>query len=158
MSGGAVSKGLSRRAVLRAGAVGGFAAATAALLPFEAGATPDDARLLLQKFATTPPKPGRIAIKAPEIAENGNTVPITLTVDSPMTESDYCKTILMLAENNPAAGVIRVDLTPALGKAQLQFRMRLAQTERVIAVAEMSDGSFWQDSRIVKVTIGGCGG
>lgn len=152
---GEIKEGVSRRAVVLGAAASGLAAV---FLPMEAAATPTEAEMLLATFAPGAPKPGKITIKAPEIAENGNTVPIVLTVNSPMTETDYVKSILMVAENNPAPGVIRFALTPALGKAQIQFRMRLAQTQRVIAVAEMSDGSFWQDSRVIKVTIGGCGG
>jgi sulfur-oxidizing protein SoxY len=155
---GKKSKALSRRAVVIGGAASGLAAATVTLLPWDAWATPEEAKILLAAFAPGTPKPGKITIKAPEIAENGNTVPITITVDSPMTETDYVKSIVMVAENNPAPGVIRLALTPALAKAELQFRMRLAQTQRVIAVAQMSDGSLWQDARVIKVTIGGCGG
>jgi sulfur-oxidizing protein SoxY len=97
-------------------------------------------------------------LKAPEIAENGNTVPVTVIVDSPMTEQDYVKAVHVVAEANPAPGVVTLHFRPENGKAEAQFRMRLAQTQNLVAIAEMSDGSLWTATREVKVTIGGCGG
>jgi sulfur-oxidizing protein SoxY len=122
-------------------------------------ATPEAALDFLKK--ATPggePKEGRITLKAPEIAENGNTVPITITVESPMTDQDHVKRIAVVAEANPSPGVATFDISPANGKAQVEFRIRLAQTQKVVAVAQMSDGSLWQAAHEIKVTIGGCGG
>lgn len=101
---------------------------------------------------------GKISLTAPEIAENGNSVPISVMVESPMTEDDYVESVLILAEGNPSPDVATFHFTPASGKALGTTRMRLAQTQNVIAVARMSDGTLYQDSREVKVTIGGCGG
>jgi sulfur-oxidizing protein SoxY len=99
-----------------------------------------------------------ITLEVPEIAENGNTVPFTLAVDSPMSEASYVKTLHIFATGNPQVGVASYHFTPASGKAAVSSRMRLARTQDVIAVAALSDGKFLLGKRNVKVTIGGCGG
>lgn len=101
---------------------------------------------------------GGVTLNAPEIAENGNSVPISVTVDSPMTADSYVESITVLAEGNPLPDVATFNFTPASGEAFASTRMRLAKTQNVIAVAKMSDGSVVSDTRNVKVTIGGCGG
>jgi len=103
-------------------------------------------------------KEGKLTLDMPEIAENGNTVPLTINVESPMTEGDYVKQVLIIAESNPNPSVGTFHFTPSSGKAEASTRIRLAKTQNVIAVAEMSDGSFYTAKREVKVTIGGCGG
>ncbi len=104
------------------------------------------------------PQTGHITLDAPEIAENGNTVPISVSVESPMTEKDYVESVMLLAEDNPNPGVITFHFTALSGAAAATTRMRLAKTQNVIAVAKMSDGSVYMDKKEVKVTIGGCGG
>lgn len=104
------------------------------------------------------PTEGKISVDMPEIAENGNTVPFTLSVDSPMTEQNHVKAIHIFAAGNPQADVATFRFTPASGKAAVSSRMRLAKTQDVIALAELSDGKFLLGKRTVKVTIGGCGG
>lgn len=94
---------------------------------------------------------GGLEIDAPEIAENGNVVPIE--VAAPGAEE-----IMILAPGNPSPPVCRIKFGPGAGSQRLSTRMRLAKTQDVMAVARMSDGSFVQASRTVKVTIGGCGG
>jgi sulfur-oxidizing protein SoxY len=101
---------------------------------------------------------GKVTMDLPEIAENGNTVPFTISVDSPMTEKDYVKAVHVIATGNPQPGVATFRFTPQSGKAAAASRMRLAKTQDVIALAELSDGKFLQVKRSVKVTIGGCGG
>jgi len=101
---------------------------------------------------------GKLTMDLPEIAENGNTVPFTISVDSPMTEKDYVKAIHVISTGNPQPGVATFRFTPQSGKAAAASRMRLARTQDVIALAELSDGKFLQVKRSVKVTIGGCGG
>jgi sulfur-oxidizing protein SoxY len=103
-------------------------------------------------------KEGKITLDLPEIAENGNTVPISLSVDSPMSKDDYVKRVLVVADGNPRGGVATFHFSPGSGVAEASTRMRLAKTQNVVAVAEMSDGSFYTASKQVKVTIGGCGG
>lgn len=104
------------------------------------------------------PADGKILLDLPEIAESGNTVPYALSVDSPMTEQAHVKALHIMAAGNPQHGVASFALSPASGKAQVASRLRLARTQEVVAVAEMSDGRFLVGRRLVKVTIGGCGG
>ena len=101
---------------------------------------------------------GRIGLELPQIAEDGNTVPIAFEVDSPMTASDYVKAVHVFAEKNPLPNVATFHFTPRSGKARASTRMRLAKTQNILAVAEMSDGSVYMAKTEVKVTIGGCGG
>ena len=103
-------------------------------------------------------KSGKITLELPQIAENGNTVPLSIEVESPMTNSDHVKAVHIFAEGNPAPEVASFHFGPANGVAKASVRMRLAKTQNVIAVAEMSDGSIFQATTEVKVTIGGCGG
>ena len=106
----------------------------------------------------TPGEGSMIHLELPEIAENGNTVPLKFEVDSPMTADSYVKSVHVFADGNPRPEVATFHFTPASGKAAASTRMRLAQTQNVVAVAEMSDGSTYRASKEVKVTIGGCGG
>ncbi|MEM7425933.1 MAG: thiosulfate oxidation carrier protein SoxY [Pseudomonadota bacterium] len=103
-------------------------------------------------------KEGRIKLDLPDIAENGRTVPVGVTVESPMTDGDHVKSLHLFAEKNPAADVASIHFSPAMGEAKAALRMRLGGTQNVIAVAEMSDGSLYTSKQQVKVTIGGCGG
>ena len=102
------------------------------------------------------PVEGKIAIELPEIAENGNFVPVTLTVESPMTADDHVKAIHLLSTANPVAHVATFKLSPVNGVARVQSRMRLAKTQDVIALAEQSNGSLVMATLLVKVTLGGC--
>jgi sulfur-oxidizing protein SoxY len=101
---------------------------------------------------------GKIKLDVPEIAENGLVVPVNVEVESPMTEQDHVKAVHVLADGNPAPGVVSYRFTPACGKASASTRMRLAQTQNIICIAEMSDGKLFMTKSNVKVTIGGCGG
>jgi sulfur-oxidizing protein SoxY len=150
---------LDRRAfVLGAGAV-------AAIAPFLAGeALAQDAPQAWQEALrrivgeAQPATDGRLAFELPEIAENGNTVPFTIAVESPMTQKEYVRAVHVISTGNPQPGVATFRFTPLSGKAAVASHMRLAQTQDVIAVAELSDGKFLMMRRPVKVTIGGCGG
>jgi sulfur-oxidizing protein SoxY len=101
---------------------------------------------------------GKVKLDVPEIAENGLVVPVNVEVESPMTDADYVKAVHVFADGNPAPGVVSYKFTPACGKAAASTRMRLAQTQNIICIAEMSDGSLYMTKSNVKVTIGGCGG
>jgi sulfur-oxidizing protein SoxY len=101
---------------------------------------------------------GKVSLELPEIAENGNTVPFTVSVESPMTDKDYVKAVHVFATKNPQAEVASFHFTPTSGKAEATSRMRLASTQDVVAYAIMSDGKVYMGKRTVKVTIGGCGG
>lgn len=101
---------------------------------------------------------GKLMLTTPEIAENGNTVPISVEVDSPMTEEDHVESVMILADGNPNPEVVTFNFTTMSGVAAAKTRIRLAKTQNVVAVAKMSDGSFQKAVNQVKVTIGGCGG
>jgi len=119
----------------------------------------NDSEEVIKKFTGgKTPTQGKIKLDLPEIAENGNTVPMTVTVESPMTAQSHVTDVLVLASENPRSGVATFHFTPASGVAEANTRIRLASTQDVIAVAKMNDGSFFMASKQVKVTIGGCGG
>jgi sulfur-oxidizing protein SoxY len=99
---------------------------------------------------------GRVKLELPPLIENGNSVTMTVTVDSPMTPADYVKGIYVFNEKNPQPNVINVRLGPRAGRASIQTRIRLADSQRVVAVAEMNDGSFWSDELDVIVTLAAC--
>jgi sulfur-oxidizing protein SoxY len=101
---------------------------------------------------------GKITIELPEIAENGNTVPLTVSVDAPMTAENYVSDVLVVSEGNPNPGVVTFHFTPLSGKAEAQTRIRLAATQNIVVVAKTSGGEFYTAQKQVKVTIGGCGG
>jgi sulfur-oxidizing protein SoxY len=148
---------LSRRAALALGA--GGAALTVAGWSGAALATAKEAADEIAKFTggKTAEK-GKIAIELPEIAENGNTVPLSIAVDAPMTAEDYVSEVLVVSEGNPRPGVTMLRFTPMSGKAQASTRIRLAATQNIIVVAKTSKGALFTDQKLVKVTIGGCGG
>jgi sulfur-oxidizing protein SoxY len=136
----------------------GAGAVSAAMLGAPALAK-NDAEDAIKKFTGgKTPVQGKIKLDLPEIAENGNTVPMTVTVDSPMTEQSHVTEVLIVADENPRSGVATFHFSPASGIAEANTRIRLAATQDVIAVAKMNDGSFYTASKQVKVTIGGCGG
>ena len=99
---------------------------------------------------------GRVKLDLPPLVENGNTVPLTVAVDSPMTRTDYVKAIHVFNERNPQANVISMRLGPRCGKAVASTRIRLAGTQKVTAIAEMSDGTCWSDTQEVIVTLAAC--
>lgn len=101
---------------------------------------------------------GRVSLGTPEIAENGNTVPVEVSVESPMSADDYVAEVLILADGNPSPGVATFKFSAMSGVAEASTRIRLAKTQDIVAVAKMSNGSFFMDRKTVKVTIGGCGG
>lgn len=101
---------------------------------------------------------GKIKFDLPQIAENGNTVPIKFSVDSPMTDADHVKAVHLFADGNPLPDVATLHFSPMNGKAEASTRIRLARTQNLVAVAEMSDGSVYKAAQEIKVTIGGCGG
>ncbi|WP_457744942.1 thiosulfate oxidation carrier protein SoxY [Sulfurimonas sp.] len=145
----------------------GAVTAVAAIVPamsFAAEAKPTGPNKMSYKTALdaitggkTPIESSKVKLKVPEIAENGAVVPVTVTVDSPMTDSDYVKAIHILNGKNSNARCIDVNLTPANGKAMFSTRIKLGGTQKVTAVVELSNGEFLIASQSVKVTIGGCG-
>ncbi len=100
--------------------------------------------------------PGKIKLDIPPLSENGNSVAMAITVDSPMTAKDYVKAIHVFTEKNPQPNVISVMLGPRAGRASIATRIRLADTQTVTAIAELSDGTFWSDTADVIITLGAC--
>ena len=122
-------------------------------------AAKNDSEELIKKFTGgKTATEGRMRLDLPEIAENGNTVPMTVSVESPMTEQSYVSDVLVVADGNPRGGIATFHFSPASGIAEVNTRIRLAETQNVIAIARMNDGSVFTTSKQVKVTIGGCGG
>jgi sulfur-oxidizing protein SoxY len=101
-------------------------------------------------------KTGKIKLELPPLVENGNTVPLTVSVDSPMTPQDHVKAIHVFTEKNPQPNVIGVQLGPRAGKASVSTRVRLADSQKVVAICQMSDGSFWSNTVEVIITLGAC--
>jgi sulfur-oxidizing protein SoxY len=92
----------------------------------------------------------------PPLVENGNVVPLTVMVDSPMSEADHVKTIAVFNEKNPQPNVAVFHLGPRCGRGNVATRLRLANSQKLTAIAEMSDGTFWSDSADVIVTLAAC--
>ena len=136
----------------------GVAAAGAAIgLTGKAHATPEDlADALKQITKGALIRSGRVKLTMPELAENGNVVSTLIEVQSPMTAADHVKTIHVLAEKNPQVTLIRFHLGARAGRAKIAANVRLADTQRVLALAEMSDGSFWSGEANVIVTLAAC--
>jgi sulfur-oxidizing protein SoxY len=129
----------------------------ATLLPRTGRATPEEMQEALHKIigeATV--REGKVTLDLPPLVENGNTVPLTVTVESPMSESDYVRAIHVLNQKNPQPYVITAHLGPRAGRARISTRIKLADAQTVLAVAEMSDGSFWSGSADIVVTIAAC--
>ena len=99
---------------------------------------------------------GKVKLDVPPLVENGNTVPITVSVASPMTSEDYVKSIHVFNEKNPQPNIGNFYLGPRAGRAQVSTRIRLADSQKIVAIAKLSDGSFWSVSVDVVVTLAAC--
>lgn len=113
----------------------------------------------IAKFAGgTPSGTGKIDLQIPEIAENGNNVPVAFTVSSKMEGDDVVESVLILADGNPSPVVATFHFSELSGEASATTRVRLATTQNIVAVVKMKNGNVFTESKQVKVTIGGCGG
>jgi sulfur-oxidizing protein SoxY len=99
---------------------------------------------------------GKVKLDVPPLVENGNTVPITVSVSSPMTSDDHVKSIHVFNEKNPQPNIGNFYLGPQNGRAQVSARIRLADSQKIVAIARLSDGSFWSASADVVVTLAAC--
>jgi sulfur-oxidizing protein SoxY len=123
-----------------------------------AHSTPEElASALRDTFGDRAINPGRVSLELPRLAENSSVVPVIISVDSPMTEENYVRSIYLFAEMNPLPRIFEVHLGPHNGRATISTRIRLATTQRVVAVAILNDDSAWSASYEVEVTISGCG-
>ena len=120
-------------------------------------ASPDQARQAIQILVGDKTvQPGRVFIDVPPLIENGNSVVMTLRVESPMTVQDYVKSVHVLAEGNPLPNLLSAYFTPRSGRAQVMSRVRLAENQRVWAIAQMSNGNFWSGYADTLVTTSAC--
>lgn len=141
-----------RRKLLEAGA-----AAPLLLLLRPAAATPESLAGAIAAFTGgAPPQSGRVAFEVSRLIDNGNAVPVTVRVQSPMTPDDHVTAIAIFNERNPQPDVARFMLTPRSGKADVSTRIRLATSQKLVAVARMSNGTFWQQTVDVIVTLAAC--
>jgi sulfur-oxidizing protein SoxY len=152
-----IMRQLSRRATLALGA--GGAALTVLGWGGRAHAGAKEAAEQIVKFTggKTAEK-GKISIELPEIAENGNTVPLSVTVDAPMASDNYVSEVMVVSEGNPTPGDATFHFSPMSGKPESSTRIRLAATQNIVVVAKTSKGEYFTGQKLVKVTIGGCGG
>jgi sulfur-oxidizing protein SoxY len=140
--------------IAAAGAAGGIGL-TIASRP--ARATPAAMQDAIRKVTGGAPlRSGRVKLDVPPLIDNGNSVPLAVAVESPMTPSDYVKAIHVFTERNPLPNVVSVHLGSRAGRARIATRVRLADTQTVLAIAELSDGSYWTDSVQVVVTLSAC--
>ncbi len=149
--------GQSRRRMLKA--TGAFAVAAGLLRHSVSPATATPAMMadaIRGVVGEAPVNKGKVKLDLPPLVENGNSVPCTVSVQSPMTATDYVKAIHVFNEKNPQPYVIGVRLGPRAGRAGFSTRIRLADSQTVTAIAELSDGSFWSDQIDVIVTLAAC--
>lgn len=137
-------------------ALGALAAGVCWLVARPAAATPEElAAALREMFGERAITPGKVKLEVPRLAENGNIVPVTVSVDSPMTAQDYVASLHLFTERNPQPRVLDVQLGPDNGRARVATRIRVAISQQVHAVAVMSDGTLWSAAVEVEVTVGG---
>jgi sulfur-oxidizing protein SoxY len=145
---------MSRRDVLIAGTL---AAAAPAVPAAAAPAVPGKMETAIRSIiGEAPVRQGRVTLDLPPLVENGNVVPMSVSVASPMTKEDHVKAIHVFNEKNPQPNVISVKLGARAGKAAISTRIRLADTQKIVAIAEMSDGTCWSGTQEVIVTIAAC--
>jgi sulfur-oxidizing protein SoxY len=126
-------------------------------LPFAAAAQEDAlAAAIREQVGDAPIEDGGIALRVPPVAENGGQVPVTITVDSPQTAAQHVAAIHLFATRNPTPGIASFRLTPLLARAEVQTRIRLAEAQRILVLAQMSDGSVRRAAAEIRVTTGGC--
>jgi sulfur-oxidizing protein SoxY len=136
-----------------------FLASTAAvtIVPLAARATPEAlAAAIKEVTGGAPLRQGKVTLDVPPLVENGNAVPLTVSVESPMTADDHVKAIHVFNEKNPQPHVFSARLSPANGRALVATRIKLADTQKVMAIAETSKGEFWTAHADVIVTIAAC--
>jgi sulfur-oxidizing protein SoxY len=145
---------VNRRTMLhQLGAVGLWLA----LWPATGWPTPETVqRAIRQRIGDREPQPGGMTLTLPKIAETGNSVPLTVTVDSPMTPEEHVLRIHIFVPGNPEPVAATYHLGARAGKAQISTHIRLARTQTVLALAELSDGTVRSDAASILVTIGAC--
>ncbi len=142
---------LERRAFLAGAAV-------ITVVPWAAArATPESmAAAIKEVTGDVPLREGRVTLDLPPLIENGNTVPLTVSVESPMTVADHIKAIHVFNEKNPQPHVFDAKLGPRNGRAMIGTRIKLGDSQKIVAIAETSKGEFWSASADVIVTLAAC--
>ncbi len=150
-------KGLTGIAGIASGALLSAVPAAFAQLPSNVR-PPLDVLVAVLKDITrgAPVREARVKLDIPHLAENGHLVPLTVTVESPMTAADHVTTLYLLSEKNPRPIIAKIGMSPGSGRAALTTRIRLAGAQHVVALAQMSDGSFWAAAADVIVTETAC--
>ncbi len=139
-------------------ALGALLAGASLLVVRPATATPDELSAALREaFGDRPITRGRVKLEIPRLAENGNVVPVIVTVGSPMTRQDYVSGIHLFAEKNHLPRILEAQFGPYNGKAMLSSRIRVATSQQITAVAAMSDGSLWSAAADIEVVSSDCG-
>jgi sulfur-oxidizing protein SoxY len=134
-----------------------LAAGTLLALARPAFATPQEMASAISTYTGNKlPQTGRVAFEIAQLIDNGNAVPVTIRVDSPMTADDHVAGIAIFNERNPETDVVKFTLGPRSGKAEVSTRIRLATSQKLVAIAKMSDGSCWQQTVDVIVTLAAC--
>ena len=142
----------TRRDILRTGAALGTLLLVRPVL-----AKPADMEAAIRAFTGTAPiNSGKVELVLPALVENGNSVPLTVNVAHWMEQNDYVKTIAIFNEKNPQPNVAIFHLTPRAGRASVSTRIRLGDSQKITAIAQLSDGSFWSDEAEVIVTLPAC--
>jgi len=122
-----------------------------------ARATPAEMQEAIRKVVgSARVNPGKVKLELPPLIENGNAVPLTVTVENPMTEADHVRAVHVFTEKNPQPNVVGFHLGPRAGRARVATRVRLANSQTVIAICQLSDGTFWSDSADIVVTLAAC--
>lgn len=141
-----------RRDVLAAGA-----SLLALTLARPVRATPESMAAAIKAFVgEAEVQKGKVTLEIPPLVENGNSVPLTVKVDSPMTPQDYVRTIAIFNERNPQPNVVNFHLSPRAGRAVVSTRIRLGDSQNIVAIAQLSDGTFWSDTAELIVTLPAC--
>jgi len=144
--------GLTRRALLTAACVGG---ASLVSLP-SALAIDDDVKLIQQLTGKIPTESDRVHLAMPPVFPNGYSVPLALDIDSPMTETDYVRYVRVLAPRNPIIVVATFYFPPQRSEPRVSTRIRIAEPQYIVAVAEMNDGALLTAKAWVEVATNGC--
>lgn len=152
---GGIAAGVALESATKA-AVAAEPAAAATILPGTRTTVVSMLEAIHRVVGTTPVNKGKVRLELPPLVENGNTVALAVTVDSPMTQAEYVKVIHVFSEKNPQPYIATFHLGPRAGRASVATRVRLADTQTVVAICEMSDSSFWSDSVNVVVTLAAC--
>ena len=147
---------ITRRTVL-VGIAGVTALGTAPLLARRAEATPETMKAAIHRvIGEAPVRKGKVTLDIPPLVENGNTIAMSVSVDSPMTETNYVKAIHVFNEKNPQPHVFDARLGPQNGKAAISTRIKLGDSQKIVAIAETSKGEFFSASADVIVTLAAC--